>query len=529
MTRMSKAASIRVGGILGGVGVLFVGGVLIASAPAFADNGPHVSMTNTNLSGSQAGIGGALGGGCASCHRAHTAKATEMLLKTSDEVALCESCHGGTGNGATTDVFDGVAYNGKTGALRGGGFSKAAIDSGAAVRGPGTYSAPEWRINKTQNAINVLGTPATATSQHSVGSPTTQTMWGNGAFAASANYGAPGVTLECSSCHDPHGNGNFRILNPVPSDSGVVLPAITTASSTGTTIKYILAAAYPLNVGQTVTVTGNSNADFNVTQATVTAATAMTPADGSFKVLDFSVVVGTAPATTSGTGGSVSPVFPDVKVATPAPEAITSAAYTTVDRKLAFTLPTGTNKLPYGAKVTVTGNSNADFNVTDATIVASTTSSFAVLLATAPASAAGTGGSAQGAAVDYNYTTTNYWVIDPNAQAPSNASGNSSFIVNSSQWCSTCHTRYLSTGSSGRTVNTGDAVFTYRHTSANNKGQDNPNCLQCHVAHGTNAAMSGTSDSSAADSPGAAPTDGDHSSKLLRVNNRGVCQMCHNK
>jgi cytochrome c553 len=44
-------------------------------------------------------------------------------------------------------------------------------------------------------------------------------MWGNGAVSATVNPGKAGVTLECSSCHDPHGNGNYRILKPIPNDS----------------------------------------------------------------------------------------------------------------------------------------------------------------------------------------------------------------------------------------------------------------------------------------------------------------------
>jgi cytochrome c553 len=39
------------------------------------------------------------------------------------------------------------------------------------------------------------------------------TAWGDRA----PNSGAgDAVTLECGSCHDPHGNGNYRILRPIP-------------------------------------------------------------------------------------------------------------------------------------------------------------------------------------------------------------------------------------------------------------------------------------------------------------------------
>jgi cytochrome c553 len=40
-------------------------------------------------------------------------------------------------------------------------------------------------------------------------------MWGKG-VAGSASLGTPLVELTCVECHNPHGNGNFRILRPVP-------------------------------------------------------------------------------------------------------------------------------------------------------------------------------------------------------------------------------------------------------------------------------------------------------------------------
>ncbi len=39
--------------------------------------------------------------------------------------------------------------------------------------------------------------------------------WGNGPNSATA-YAGPEVELECGTCHNPHGNGQYRILNPIP-------------------------------------------------------------------------------------------------------------------------------------------------------------------------------------------------------------------------------------------------------------------------------------------------------------------------
>jgi hypothetical protein len=38
------------------------------------------------------------------------------------------------------------------------------------------------------------------------------------------------VSLTCASCHNPHGNGQFRILNPIPSDAGGPLVEDTVAN-----------------------------------------------------------------------------------------------------------------------------------------------------------------------------------------------------------------------------------------------------------------------------------------------------------
>jgi hypothetical protein len=58
---------------------------------------------------------------------------------------------------------------------------------------------------------------------------------------------------------------------------------------------------------------------------------------------------------------------------------------------------------------------------------------------------------------------------------------------------------------------------------------EKPNCIQCHVSHGSNAQMDGyaadvTTPGGTAAQPAGAPAD----SRLLRVDNRGTCVMCHN-
>lgn len=182
--------------------VLFLAACLavfgFGSAPAWADNGPHVPTTG-NLTVDR----------CAGCHRAHTAQATYLLRDA--QPGLCYTCHGAGAGGATTDVRDGVGYTDTThgtsaGALRGGGFEYALIGSGSATR------------TTTAKTVPVLASGAATTSSHSVDGSMV-TAWGNGAISATASAGTA-ISLRCGSCHDPHGNGNYRILRPIPNESG---------------------------------------------------------------------------------------------------------------------------------------------------------------------------------------------------------------------------------------------------------------------------------------------------------------------
>ncbi len=299
---------------------------MLGVAPAVADNGPHVTGA------------GVVADNCAGCHRVHTAKADSLLSQA--QPGLCYTCHGSGVTGANTDVQDGLGYpsaarTGTAGALRGGGFSFALINS----------AAPTGQTNSYSNAagiVPVLTTGVAVTSTHTVDGASVM-AWGNGAISSTAASGTT-VQLRCGSCHDPHGNGNYRILRSIPQQSG----------------------------------------------------------------------------------GTSTPI-------------------------------------------------------TDATTKV--------------------------------YTTANYWTVeDTNATA---------YIANVSAWCTTCHTRYLSSDAG---VNSGDAVYTYRHRSDQTQ-QGKATCIQCHVAHGSNASM-GTY-SNGVTNPDGTTASGD--SRLLRIDNRGTCQMCHNR
>jgi hypothetical protein len=114
----------------------------------------------------------------------------------------------------------------------------------------------------------------------------------------------------------------------------------------------------------------------------------------------------------------------------------------------------------------------------------------------------------------------------------------STFSGQITAWCASCHTRYFAnnnpvslpatgqTGASWQYPRPGDSLFNYQHRTVS--GRD---CLTCHVSHGSNAVMDtdlGT--------PGAQGFSGTYaypngttsaSSRLLKLDNRGTCQACH--
>lgn len=165
-------------------------GLLAMVGVAGADGGPHGGYTPTT-------------DGCAGCHRAHTADAPRLL--TTPVATLCLSCHAAGATGADTNVDDGVYLSRDSGGtlgtvglgLKGGGFTFAVMDTNL----DGADAAAATTSVHTHDA-----TPGTA--------------WGNG---AGPGAGAAGFTLECTNCHDPHGNGNYRILRPIPTDSGAAV------------------------------------------------------------------------------------------------------------------------------------------------------------------------------------------------------------------------------------------------------------------------------------------------------------------
>jgi predicted CXXCH cytochrome family protein len=197
--------------------------LLLGATAAWADNGPHVSTAQ--------GVGTdqlVQTDRCASCHRAHTSQGQMNLVNPQPQ--LCLTCHGTDGTGASTDVEDGIGYVGAdgtpdatrdgastVGALRGGGFKFALIGSANPTKE--TYQYNPTTLRARNQKIPVLAAGQDVTSIHDVygAEGAKYTAWGNGVNGSGAGSS---IALECGSCHDPHGNGNYRILKAIPDASG---------------------------------------------------------------------------------------------------------------------------------------------------------------------------------------------------------------------------------------------------------------------------------------------------------------------
>lgn len=376
--------------------------VLSPGTAAFADNGPHVNGLSIYTAENN-NTANPVTDRCSGCHRAHTAQGPDITID--EQPALCYTCHGAGGAGASTDVQEGNAYTAggaeqaAAGALRGGGFDSAWIASGDFSNTIYPYGTGFRTKNKT---IPVSSASAPSTSSHLIG--VSGTMWGNTAEGA----GQTGVVLECTSCHDPHGNGNYRILKPIPDSSGAVDPGVV-IKDTLTSSKVYTLTDYWL---------GNSKADGSDGNATTSGPQLGVSGDQVFQ------------GTTDGTGAWVSQ----------------------------------TGGVP---------------------------------------------------------TTT----LLPSVSKPLDG-----FIQNIANWCTTCHTSYNTgtLGGAAPVTEYSNAMFKYRHDGTNNK-YGSPNCIVCHVAHGSNADMTGANSSRIPLPDGEEAThNGVPSSRLLRFDNAS-CSICHAK
>ncbi|HEY3548300.1 MAG TPA: cytochrome c3 family protein [Propionicimonas sp.] len=597
--------------------------LFLAALPAFADGGPHVASVNSGSTSLTAD-------GCAGCHRAHTAQGEGLLVEASAE-ALCLSCHDATGTGSAVDVVTGVQYVGDSitgpskagdpilGYLRDGGFEQAHLGSSD---GELTRVGYNRAANTVSFRMKVPAevTPENTTSAHLAlaGSNVVakNKMWGKGL----SNAVAPVVSMECTSCHNPHGNGQYRILNKLnATDQITTSTAVPITSVSSTTDRFFTSEAHSLIVGDIVTISGLTGGApiVNNSQYIVKAIAGNTFTVALAPTKTSADIAGTAiDITSDGTGGSVQRWASIVDDA-PLPAAGDTRNYTI-------------------QQVLGTQGTNATYMLYESDVLDARS---ATPVKTWPA------GTYTSSAGDYFHRTvpwnpgvlrpacnTDNPITQPAPPAPaicvtandapngrpatSTSLGQVAYNDQISAWCSTCHTRYYSStnqnpgnepSSSAETTRTisgvsnSDIVTTANHgfalgdrvqfggagplyyvvytngtttfrvsstldgapiappatsgsvirvypfsasswyfprngTDSSYKFQHqtttNRACTTCHVGHGSDATMTPATQTNP-DTSGAVPYPdnsagtGLYNSRLLKIDNRGTCQACH--
>jgi predicted CXXCH cytochrome family protein len=493
--------------IAGGALWLFVGALTV-----MADGGPHNLSHNSGTAG--------LAGDCASCHRAHTAQAPDLLRE--ELPGLCTNCHNGTK--ATTDVLNGVQYvptgtagvyqqSSVLGALRGGGFSYALIDSSNAARLmyggtqvvtiDGTPTGGTFTLTFDGQTTAPIGYNSTSAQVQAalVALPTIGTSTTYTGSTAAANMSGATVNNATVSGSWPTFTVNFQNelrVAPQPLITGDAsgLTGGTTVSVADTTATRSTAAVGVLATGAAVTSThagtgtvwGNGEVDSGAgPQVTLDCAKCHNPhGNGMYRILQ------TKPGEDWAGSTDFEEPLQAVEVQdVPAPD--TTHNYTVLPGVQAQDVITAgysaTDGDYFHRKYDPTGSAN----------------------------------------------WTNYYLRgDPmmsgwDGASPTNKSANGGVApANSSglmtAWCITCHTRYsglpdATTGepSSLEDTSGGDSLYMYKH------GTTRIGCEQCHVSHGSNAVMSAAASSTAEWPDGTTSND----SRLLKVDNRGTCNMCH--
>jgi predicted CXXCH cytochrome family protein len=600
--------------------------LFLAAIPALADGGPHVASVNSGSTSLTAD-------GCAGCHRAHTAQGEALLTSTSEE-ALCLSCHNATATGATTDVMTGVQYVKATatdgtpargailGYLRDGGFDQAHLGSsdGELMR-VGYYRATDtvsFRMKVPAEVAAEDTTSAHLDLDGAGGVDAKNVIWGNGV----ANADSPTAEISCASCHNPHGNGQYRILNTLNTNTDVVnATAATITNVYASTDRFFTSGAHNLVVGDVVTISGvgvSGDPFFAAAQYivksnagntfTVALAPTKTSADISGAVINV---------TANYTGGTVKRYSALVDDA-PLPAANDNRNYTIIQTK--GTQGSNATYLLYQSNV-LAARTAGTFNGLSGDYSAASGDNFHRTVPWNPAlnaaaSNCNTTNPPAGGSLPAACNTAN---DAPNGRPATDTTlGQVAYNDQISAWCSTCHTRYYSstnpnptgtepsstadtaktiastngndilspagaafgfalgdtvkfsgvagnyyvvyyaTSGSGaaqvatmRVSNTFEAgpvpapgagtvtrvypfsasswyferpvddLYKFQHQTSTNRA-----CTTCHVGHGSDAKMPGAESGSLAYPDGSAATVG-FNSRLLKIDNRGTCQACH--
>ncbi len=190
--------------------VLLVAAVFLLPSVAFANfaiHGNYVSDTDA----------------CAGCHRAHTsvssitwqdssggANHSALLVSSATEMwQFCYACHDATSQGADTNVqegiYEGTSYGQQGAVLNGGGFDSLDQSSTTSTH---MFKGSSWGAY----GGGYFGTGNTFAANSSNA--------GQGANAYMTGTGNA-IKMDCTTCHDPHGSPNYRILKAAVNGNAV--------------------------------------------------------------------------------------------------------------------------------------------------------------------------------------------------------------------------------------------------------------------------------------------------------------------
>jgi hypothetical protein len=180
---------------------------------AFANNGPHGGyVADTDM--------------CAQCHRAHTAPSTitwtdnqgaqknALLITDSAQTYLfCLACHDTASQGADTNVmggvYEGTAYGAPGGDLISGAFGSVGATAGALYDAHGVAVTSTHLMNGQSWGAYGGGSAGDPNPAHATGDSVTLLGTGNK------------IVMDCTTCHDPHGSSNYRLLKDVVNGNSV--------------------------------------------------------------------------------------------------------------------------------------------------------------------------------------------------------------------------------------------------------------------------------------------------------------------
>jgi predicted CXXCH cytochrome family protein len=192
--------------------------VLAASGTAYANFGPHGGYTSDT-------------DGCAACHRAHTSFSTLgwtdlqgeqrtsalLISDASNMTDFCYACHGNAAPGASTNVQAGIYDSGPSG----GALNAVGTDwpDGTTIFA-NTNSSYEATLNG--GGFEQIGANQTIMSAHDMPlAPGENTKLGDAIMWGDTTTPLAAGSFRCTTCHDPHGSSNYRLLKDVVNNKTV--------------------------------------------------------------------------------------------------------------------------------------------------------------------------------------------------------------------------------------------------------------------------------------------------------------------